>query len=231
MWISLEAVTILKRAGLSLIGVHDRVTGRRLRAHKSPLPIRGESGATQPAKSGRLDRGDHRLQRLRTIHALGERAIAAIGAIRGIVDVVWDRCFRLICENGFFDAIGGRAVHRISSDERGGRLVTAANAGRGDDADLVADPPLELVEQRFATGEVTGDGFTDANRQRRGGRLALFYNVEVVIEGGDFEDFGWGKAHLPGKCVEVRRGEMTEMILELVEMLDQQVAPARRLAQ
>ena len=53
----------------------------------------------------------------------------------------------------------------------------------------------------------------------------------MVIERGDFVDLGHRQLHLGGERDEVRRGEAAEAILNLVQMLDQQIPPARGFAE
>jgi hypothetical protein len=47
------------------------------------------------------------------------------------------------------------------------------------------------------------------------------------VEGGDFVDFGERHLHLERQRGEMRGREMAVMILNQMQMLDQQIAPAR----
>ena len=51
------------------------------------------------------------------------------------------------------------------------------------------------------------------------------------VEGRDLVDLGLGKAHLVGKCRQMRGRQMAVAVLDQVEMLDQEIAPARPLAE
>ena len=71
----------------------------------------------------------------------------------------------------------------------------------------------------------------DADGDRRRRRLALLHHVEVVVEGGDLVDLGLGEAQLLGQGRDVLGGDVAPAVLDQVQELDQQVAPARPVAQ
>ena len=51
------------------------------------------------------------------------------------------------------------------------------------------------------------------------------------IEGRDLVDLGLRKLHLGGERREMRGGEVTVAVLDQMQMLDQQIAPARLVAE
>ena len=53
----------------------------------------------------------------------------------------------------------------------------------------------------------------------------------MVVEGRDLEDLGQGQAHLVGQRGEMAVRELAVAVLDQVEVLDQQVAPPRPLAE
>ena len=76
-------------------------------------------------------------------------------------------------------------------------------------------------------GDLARQAVADANGQRRRRGLAFLDDVEVVIEAGDFVDLGLRQAHLLCQGGEMRRREVAEAILDLVQVLDQEVTLAR----
>src|SRR5678816_3985572 len=79
--------------------------------------------------------------------------------------------------------------------------------------------------------ELAGNGIADAHGEwwRRG--IAFLYDIEVVIERGDFIDFRRGHLHLGGERHQMRCGQAAETILNQVEMLDEQIPAPRRVAE
>src|SRR5271156_4493059 len=49
----------------------------------------------------------------------------------------------------------------------------------------------------------------------------------MSIEGRDFVNFGERELHLLRQCGKMRGGQMAVMVLDKVQMLDEQIAPAR----
>ena len=88
-----------------------------------------------------------------------------------------------------------------------------------------------FVEQLVRAGEIAGDRIADAHGDRRRRGLALFDHVEVVVEGRDFVDLGHRQLHLGRERDQMRRRQAAVPILNLVQMFDQQIAPARRVAE
>ena len=64
-----------------------------------------------------------------------------------------------------------------------------------------------------------------------GARFALFDHVEVVVERRHFVDFRHRHLHLVRERDQMRRGQAAVPVLNLVQMLDQQIAAARRIAE
>ena len=76
----------------------------------------------------------------------------------------------------------------------------------------------------------------DSESQTRtvtGGRrqLAFLHHVEMRVESRDLIDFGQRHLHLGGERGEMRGGEMAVFVLDQMQMLDQQIAPARPVAE
>ena len=64
-----------------------------------------------------------------------------------------------------------------------------------------------------------------------GGALVVHDDVEMGVERGDLVDLDQGEPHLLGERRHVARVQAAEMILQQVQMLDQQVAPAIAIAE
>ena len=60
---------------------------------------------------------------------------------------------------------------------------------------------------------------------------ALAHQVEVVVEARHLVDLGGGEVHLLRERRQVGGGEVAVGVLNAVQMLDEQVAPARGVAQ
>jgi hypothetical protein len=76
-----------------------------------------------------------------------------------------------------------------------------------------------------------GQAVADPDGEAGERRFALLHHVEMGVEGGDLEHFGEREPHLLGQGGEVSGADLTVGVLDAVEMLDQEVAPARRLAE
>ena len=62
-------------------------------------------------------------------------------------------------------------------------------------------------------------------------RLAFLHDVEMRVEGRDLVDLGQRQLHLGGERREMRGREMAVAVLDEMQMLDQQIAPARPVAE
>ena len=58
-------------------------------------------------------------------------------------------------------------------------------------------------------------------------RRAVLHHVEMRIESRDLVDLGQRHLHLVRQRGEMRGGQMAVMVLDQMQMLDQQIAPAR----
>ena len=88
-----------------------------------------------------------------------------------------------------------------------------------------------VVEQLVRSRQLAGDRVADADGDRRRRRLAFLHHVEVVIEGRHFVDLGHGHLHLSRERDEMRGRQTAEAILNPVQVLDQQIAAARLVAE
>ena len=91
--------------------------------------------------------------------------------------------------------------------------------------------PRRLVEQLRRAGELAAQAVADPHRQRRRRRLAIHDDVEMGVERGDLVDLDQGEPHLLGQRRQMARMQAAEMVLQQVQVLDQQVAPALAVAE
>ena len=91
--------------------------------------------------------------------------------------------------------------------------------------------PRRLVEQLRRAGQLAAQAVADPHGQRRRRRLVVHDDVEMSVERGDLVDLDEREPHLLGERREMARMQAAEMVLQQVQMLDQQVAPALALAE
>ena len=127
--------------------------------------------------------------------------------------------------------IATRIRHRDVPNHRRRRLLAAADAGRRDDAHVLAEQSGQPRQQVSGTRHLAGQAVAHTHRQRRRRRVAFLHDVEVVVEARDLEHLGLREAHFLGQRREVCRRQLAEAVLNLVQVLDQQVPLARLLAE
>ncbi len=88
-----------------------------------------------------------------------------------------------------------------------------------------------FLQQLFRAEHRAGQGVADADGQRRDVRLAFLHDVEMRVEGRGLEHFGKRQLHLVGERREMRGGNLMILVLDQVQMLDQQIAPPRPVAE
>ena len=125
----------------------------------------------------------------------------------------------------------GGMIDKVMADFRSRRCIAAADAGRAHHADAGAGTVLQFVQQFFRTQHRAGQGVADADGERRDVLLALLHHVEMRVEGRGLEHFGKRQLHLVGKRGKMRGGDLVILVLDQVQMLDQQIAPPRPVAE
>src|SRR5271167_3961962 len=109
--------------------------------------------------------------------------------------------------------------------------MAPAHAGCADDPDPVAEPATQTFEQLRRTGKLTAQAVANTHGQRRGRRLAVHDDVEMSIERGDLVDLDEGEPHLLGQRRQMPRLQTTQMVLQEMQVLDQQVATPLAIAE
>ncbi len=90
---------------------------------------------------------------------------------------------------------------------------------------------LQFVQQLFRAQHGAGQRIADANGQRRDIGLALLHHVEMGVEGRGLEHFRERKLHLVGEGREMGGGNLVIFVLDQMQMLDQEIAPPRPVAE
>jgi len=124
-----------------------------------------------------------------------------------------------------------RVRHRILTDDRDRRGVAAADARRAQDANVGAKDGRKPRKQLLRSGQLARNRVADAHGYRRRWSVAFFHDVEVVIERGHFVDLGHRHLHLGGERHQMRRRETAEVILNQVQVLDEEIAATRFVAE
>ena len=93
------------------------------------------------------------------------------------------------------------------------------------------DSSCNSLQQLFRAQHGAGQRIADANGQRRDVRLAFLHHVEMRVEGRGLEHFRKRQLHLVGKRCEMRRRDLVILVLDQVQVLDQEIAPPRPVAE
>ena len=97
--------------------------------------------------------------------------------------------------------------------------------------DALAQPLLEPGDELARAEQLAGDRVADAHGQGRRHPLAFLDDIEVVVEGRDLVDLGGGELHLLGERDDVCGRDAVIAVLDPVQVLDEQIATPRLLAE
>ena len=158
---------------------------------------------------------------------IGGDPVAAIAPVLGVMNVLPDRAARFFRQNERLDLFERGLCHGVLAHHGDRCLLATADAGRRDDAHPASQRPLEPGHQLAGAGELAGERIAHAHGERRGRRFAFLDDVKMVVESGDFVDFGLREPHLPRERRDVGGGEVAVVVLDQVQVLDQQVTAAR----
>ncbi len=111
------------------------------------------------------------------------------------------------------------------------RAVASAHAGRAHDPDIGAELVRQLAQEMLGAGHGAGERIAHPHRDRGRRRLAFLHHVEMGVEGRDLVDLGQRELHLLRQRGKMRGGEIAIAILDQVQILDEQIAPALPVAQ
>ncbi len=238
MRVAAQIVAVLEGAGLALVAIDAQVARAGLAADDLPFAAGGEAGAAQAAQAGvieggqeldgrtavraRPDPGRRCDDRAGTRRRRDRPPADGLGQERGEVARGHDRAHGL----------GGGGLDPALADHGRRRMAAGAHAGCGEHTDRRrVHGGAQLGQESVRAGQRAAQAVADADGDRRRGRLALLHHVEVVVEGGDLVDLGLGEAQLLGQGRDVLGGDVAPAVLDQVEELDQEVAPAWPIAE
>ena len=226
-------MAVLERAGLALVAVHRHQPRPGRLPHQRPLAPGGKAGAAEAAQAGIVDRLDGVLARAlvprgirraacsrpardmrRNRSAAGAHARARFCATASLTTFASSACITCTWPT----AQTGARSHAPMHGARTTRTPGPSFAGR-------------RAEQMLRAGHRAGKRIAHPHRDRRRRDLAFLHDVEMRVEGRDLVDFGLRELHLGGERREMRGGEMAVAVLDQMQVLDQQIAPARPVAE
>ena len=226
-----EIKAVLEGARLALVGVDREHAGRGLGAHQRPFAAGRETGAAEAAQVGVADDPDQFLARALVGKTRLEQRIAA-GLLIGDEIGIGREGMRMRLGRDRGGDRAGRCVEGLHMADGGHRrAVAGAHARRAHHADRLAVFGLQIGQQLFATGHGAGQRIADPHGDFRRRQLAFLHDVEMSVEGRDFIDLGERHLHFEGERGQMRGGEMPVVVLDEMQMLDQQVPPARAVGQ
>ena len=129
--------------------------------------------------------------------------------------------------SGGLDVIDSCVPHLHVPDRAGRRLVADTHARRAHDAHIRTERVRQFVQQTLRAHHRAGEAVAYPHGDSRWRNLMLLHDVEVRIEGRNLVDLGQRKLHFLRKGCKMRGGEMAIVVLDQMQMLDQQIAPAR----
>ncbi len=109
--------------------------------------------------------------------------------------------------------------------------VAKADAGRAHHANTRTGLVLQFAQQFFRAHHGTGQRIANPNGQRRDIGLAFLHHVEMRVEGRGLEHFRKRQFHLVGQRREMRGRDLAIFVLDQVQVLDQEIAPPRPIAE
>ena len=130
----------------------------------------------------------------------------------------------------------GHAVHRgfhnlRVTDRADRRSVTGAHTRCAHDPHIAAKPVRQFAQQMLSARHRTGKRIAHAHGDGGQRGIALLHHVEMGVKGRDLVDFRERELHLMGERREMGRREPPVFVLDEMEILDQEIAPALALAE
>jgi hypothetical protein len=116
------------------------------------------------------------------------------------------------------------------ADRADRRAIAGAHAGRAHDPHVRAEPIRQSAQEMLGARHGAGERVAHAHGERGRRRLVFLHHFEMGVEGRDLVDLGERELHLLRQRGEMRGGEITVAVLDQMQMLDQEVAPALALA-
>ncbi len=187
----------------------------------------GKPAPPQAAQAGLVQGRDDRLDRALAGHAGPQEPIPAVLCIRLIVsDGGRGRAGRGPPADSVLHLVRGGLSDGILADNdcRGG--LTAAHARHALDPDAPAEAAGQSRQQRRRAGQLTTDRIAHPDGQGRRRGLVLFDHIKMVVKAGHLVDLNRGQPHLRGQGNEMGRRQVAVVVLNGMQVLNQQIAPA-----
>jgi len=108
--------------------------------------------------------------------------------------------------------------------DRRRRRIATAYAGRREHAHVLAKDRRESFQEILRPRHFARQRIAHPHGERRRRRFALLHDIEMVVEGRHFVDLGERKPHFRRERREVRRRQMAVSVLQLVQVLDEEIA-------
>ena len=231
MRVAFEVVAVLERAGLALVRVDRHQPGAFVAAHDPPLPPGGEPGPAETSQAGGVELGGDVLERVPAGQAGAQQRVAAVAFVRVELAVLRNDGMEIAGVEHGPDRLLVHVVDMTVSDlgHRGG--VAPAHAGRPHHAHPVAEGAGQRFEQALRAGELAREAVADPHRDRRRRRLALGQHVEVRVERRGLVHLRHRQPHLVRERGEMRGRDAVPAVLNQVQVLDEEVAVARAIAE
>ena len=128
------------------------------------------------------------------------------------------------------DLVRRRAKSLQMADGADRRAVAGAHTRRAHHTHVPAQLARQFLQEFFRAGHGARQRVADAHGNGRRRRTVL-HHVEMRIEGRYLINFGERHLHLKRQCREVRSRKIAIVVLNKMQMLDEQIAPARPIGQ
>src|SRR6516164_8881918 len=224
--VGFEKIAVLEGAGLALVGVDGEQPRRRLLQHQTPFTTGRKTRPAEPTQARMLEGLDQLLGPALPHQTRTEKSITAGRAVGGEADEFRARRVCLACCNSSGDTGGAGVLVQRVGDRHDRRPMAPAHAGCPDDPDTTVELAAQIMEKLRCAGQLAAEAVAYADGQRGRWRLAVHDDVKVGVERGDLISLYEGEPHLLGKRREMTGVETAEMVLQLMEMLDQEIASA-----
>ena len=231
MRIGFEIEAVLEGAGLALVAIDRHQPRAGLAQHRAPFAPGREAGAAETAQDGVVERLQQIFLRQFAGAQTVQQRVTAAGNIGIIVDIVRQMRVGLAGLGGGEHVGNSGVIDKVMPDLGRRRGIAAADTGRAHHANAGAGLVLQLLQQFFRAQHRAGQRVADADGQRRDIRLAFLHDVEMRVEGRGLEHFGERQLHLVGQGCEMRGGNLVIGVLDQVQMLDQEIAAPRPVAE
>jgi hypothetical protein len=229
--IRFEIISILERAGLALVAIDRHQPWPGLAQHRAPFAPRGKTGAAETAQGRVVEDFKQILFRQFAGAQPFQQRVASARDIGIVIDIGRQMRVGVATLRRREHALSARVIDEMVPDLRRRRGVAASDAGRAHDPYSGTGRALQFLQQLFGAQHRAGQRVADPDGQRGNIELALLHHVEMRVEGRRLEHLREGELHLVGQRREVGSRNLVPGVLDEMQMLDQQIAPPRPVAE